>query len=201
MAADFAALDRRLRALEANKGAVLRWGSVVDVHAGTGTVRVELDDLDKLVSGPLQVLQRRTLKDQHQDLPDIGEHVACLFSGQGFEAGVVLGAGYSKKDPCPGRPAHVFFRKFEDGTELEYDREAHTLTAKVKGRAAIQTTGDIQAEAEGEITVNAGTRIILAAPEIWLNGNVRGASSGSISFSAAKFSITADSVNINGECE
>jgi phage baseplate assembly protein V len=147
MADDFARLERRIKALEGNLGAVLRFGAVTETDESAGSARVRIFDADNLVTMPLRVLQRRTLKDQHQELPDIGEHVACLFAGQGYEQGVVLGAVYSAKDPSPGKPPHVWYRRFEDGTELEYDREEHRLR--------ISVNGDIIIKAGGLITINA----------------------------------------------
>ncbi|MCL2791070.1 MAG: phage baseplate assembly protein V [Desulfobulbus sp.] len=143
MADDFASLARRLKALEQNRGAVLRWGTVTEVDEKAGSARVKINDADSIVTMPLRVLQRRTLKDQEQSLPDIGEQVACLFSGQGFEQGLVLGAAYSDKDPSPGWPPHVWYRKFEDGTEMEYDRKEHKLTLNVNGDMIIRASGTI----------------------------------------------------------
>ena len=217
MAADFADLDRRLKALENNRGAVLRWGTVTETDAAKGSARVRIGDADGLVSAPLRVLQQRTLKDKHQELPDIGEQVCCLFAGQGFEEGIVLGAIYSGKDASPGRPPHVWYRKFEDGTELEYDREAHVLKADVKGRAEAKTEKDIKVEAGTEITGKAGTKIdvtagvsvFLTAPDIFFNGKIHGTSGDGVSFEAGggvfsvtakKFSVNADRVSINEEC-
>ena len=71
------------------------------VDTATGTARVQLPDGDGMVTMPLRVLGRRTLKDKAQALPDIGEPVACLFSGQGLEQGVILGAHYTAKTPSP----------------------------------------------------------------------------------------------------
>ena len=153
MADEFSSLERRLKALETNRGAILRWGEVVMVDEKAGSARVKIADADNIVTMPLRVLQQRTLKDQHQELPDIGEHVVCLFAGQGFEQGVVLGAVYSTKDPCPGKDPHVQYRKFEDGTELEYDRKKHKLTALVRGEADVEADGRVYAKAGGEMTM------------------------------------------------
>ena len=155
---EFAAFERRLRALEKNRGAILRWCEVVAVDEAAGSARVRIPDADDMVTMPLRVLQQRTLKDQHQEMPDIGEHVAVLFAGQGFEQGVILGAIYGKA-PSPGRPAHVWYRKFEDGTQLEYDRAEHVLRADVKGRAEINTELDIKADAGTSIDATAGISI------------------------------------------
>ena len=107
---DYAALERRIAALEANRGASLRFGKVVGVTGGAA--RVQLADGQDMVSAPLPTLQRRVLKDQEIKLPDDGEPVACLFAGQGMEAGVVLGAVYSKATPDPEQERQVEFSRF-----------------------------------------------------------------------------------------
>lgn len=144
---DLAKLERRIKELENNRGSSFRFAEVTSVDEKTGTARVKLPDGENLVSMPLRVSQRRTLKDQSQELPDVGEHVACLFTGQGFEQGVVLGAVYSRPDASPGRPSHCWYMKFEDGTEVEYDRKSHSLTMTVKGSIRIKTDDPISIEA------------------------------------------------------
>lgn len=170
---DLAALERRIAALEANRGASLRFGVVTGVDAANGSARVQLEDGDSMVSAPLRVLQRRSLKDKAQCLPDIGEPVACLFAGQGMEAGVVLGAYYSTQTPAPGRTASHDYTVYEDGTEIWYDRKAHTLIAKVKGDAEVETEGQITATAKQEIRAESALNITLKAPTITLAGLLR----------------------------
>ena len=165
MTFDIAKLERRLDRLEANRGASLRFGTVTEVNAEAGSARVQLPDGGGMVSMPLRVLQPRTLKDQRQMLPDLGEPVAVLFSGQGLEVGVVLGAHYSTQTPPPGQPAKIDYTRYEDGTEVFYDREAHKLTAKVKGDAEIDSTGSIRLTATRDIA--------LTAPRISLAGMLR----------------------------
>lgn len=170
---DFAALERRVAALEANRGASLRFGTVTGVDAGNGSARVQLEDGDGMVSAPLRVLQRRSLKDKAQCLPDIGEPVACLFAGQGMEAGVVLGAHYSTQTPAPDQTATHDYIVYEDGTEVWYDRKAHKLIAKVKGDAEVETEGQITARAKKEILAESEVNIMLKAPTITLAGLLR----------------------------
>ena len=160
---DYAQQERRIAALEANRGASLRFGTVTGVDA-SGTARVRRPVGDGMVTMPLRLLQRRTLNDKAQCFPDIGEHVACLFSGQGMEQGVVLGACYSGRDPSPARDVPQDYVRYEDGTELWYDRVGHKLVARV--------TGDVEVEAKGHVSVMSDTRISLKAPDIALEGNL-----------------------------
>lgn len=168
---DFAALERRVRALEANRGASLRFGKVVGVSGGAA--KVQLADGQGIVSAPLPTLQRRVLKDQEIKLPDDGEPVACLFAGQGLEAGVVLGAVYSPATPDPGQEPQLEFSRFSDGTVIFYDRAAHKLYADVKGDADLQTTGTVTVKAQKAILAESETNITLRAPTITLAGLLR----------------------------
>jgi phage baseplate assembly protein gpV len=53
---------------------------------------------------------------------------------------------------------------------MEYDREAHVLSATIPGDAVIKVTGNIDAQAGQNISANAGSKISLTAPKIDLNG-------------------------------
>lgn len=160
MAFDFAAQDRRIASLEANRGASLRFGTVTEVNAASGTARVQLPDGEGMVSLPLRTLQPRTLKDKVQCAPDIGEQVACLFSGQGLEQGVVLGAMYSKADVTPDRPQQTNGTTYADGARVEYDREAHSYLVDVPAGGSIlfRIGGSTLEMTESGITLTA-TRI------------------------------------------
>ena len=161
---DYAQQERRIASLESNRGASLRFGTVTGVDTATGTARVQLPDGDGMVTMPLRVLERRTLKDKAQALPDIGEPVACLFSGQGLEQGVILGAHYTTKTPSPNQEAQVDYVRYEDGTDLWY--------ARVQPKHLANVRGSVSLKAEKDISVESLTRISLQAPSIELAGNL-----------------------------
>ena len=168
---DYAALERRIAALEANRGASLRFGKVVGVTGGAA--RVQLEDGQGMVTAPLPTLQRRVLKDQEIKLPDDGEPVACLFAGQGMEAGVVLGALYSQATPDPEQERQMEYSRFSDGTVIFYDRAAHKFYADIKGDVDLRTTGTATVKSEKEILAESLTNITLRAPTITLAGLLR----------------------------
>lgn len=145
-----AALERAVQSLQANPAASLRFGSVTGVEGGFA--RVQLPDGQNMVSALIPTMQPRVLKDQDIKMPDIGEPVVCAFAGQGLETGVLLGACYSPVTPDPGQPPHMDYHRYEDGTELWYDREEHKLIAKVKGDVEAEITGNVQATIEGNLT-------------------------------------------------
>jgi len=112
---------------------MIRRGVVVAVDEKTARVRVQMPDLDGLVSNWLPVVQPKTQKDKAYWLPDIGEYVVVAFDEEGERSdGYVLGAIYNQKDTPPAASKDKFFVRFEDGTEIEYDRKAHLLRVKAQ---------------------------------------------------------------------
>ena len=101
----------------------------------------------------------------------MGEQVVCLFAGQGFEQGVVLGAVYSDKDPSPGHEPQVFYRRFEDGTEIQYDRKSHRLTGTVKGWVDMEVEKDVDIRVLQKVTIDAKDDVLIkSAKTITLEG-------------------------------
>lgn len=172
---DMGSLVRRIEALEKNRGASLRYAKVSSVQEKDGTVRVVLEDGEDMVTHPLQVLVPRSGKDVQQDMPDVGDRVAVLFAGQGFESGVVLGSYYSAANPAPGKNSDVEYRRFSDGTELSYDRASHKLSASVQGDVELTATGTVKASAQGVLEVQSSSNILIKAPAIVLNGAISSA--------------------------
>ncbi len=215
---DYAALERRIAALENSQTASLRMGRVTGISGGK--VRVEFADGQKMNSFELSTLQKRVLKDQDIEMPDIGEPVAVLFSGQGCEQGVLLGAYYNGQEGDPGQPAHMDYKRYSDGTELWYDREAHKLIAKVKGditaegektaklkaKEEIEAVGEktITAKAQEDIHVESQTKITLKAPAIEILGVITmmnfdgSATEGTLkgNFNVIEGDVTAESVSL-----
>ncbi len=172
MSFNFASIERRIADLESNRGGSLRFGIITEVSEADGTARVHLPDGQGLVSMPLRVLHPRSTKDTPQLLPDVGDPVACLFSGQGFEQGVILGAYYHGHNPSPDQPSGIDYKKYSDGTELWYDRTEHKLVAKVKGDVEMEIDGALRAYTKTEIDLRSESAILLQAPKIALEGNL-----------------------------
>lgn len=184
--------SRRIEDLNARLDRFLRLGEVTATYPERGTVRVRLADARAggsgdapLVSAELAVLHHRTGRDKSWWMPDVGEHVACLFLPFGREDGLVLGAIYSAADPVPVADQDKARLQFADGTVLEYDRAAHKLTGNVageieltsSGNARLDVGGDLAAQVAGNATLRAGgdatlqaLRITLDAAQILLKG-------------------------------
>jgi phage baseplate assembly protein V len=145
-------------------------GVVVAVDEQSARVRVQFADLDDLISDWLPVMQEFCVGNQQYRLPDNGSQVVCLMD-ENYEAGVVLGAIYSDADPPPVTNANLFYKKFADGTVLQYDRAGHKLTVDVKGE--IDARADIQAVITSPLVkAVASTKVVCDTPLTECTGNL-----------------------------
>lgn len=131
-------------------------GIVVAIDEVTCKVRVEFPDRDDgdgqtLVSDWLPVGQKKTLGDQEYWLPDLDTQVVCLMD-EHLEAGVVICAIYSDTDAPPVGNKDLYYRRFKDGTIIQYDRAAHKLLADVQGDIEINATGTADVAIGGKTT-------------------------------------------------
>ena len=134
-------------------GELIKVGVVTNTYPDEAKVRVKIVSSDDEISYKLPVVVRKTQDDKDYWMPDIGEHVVCLFLGNGVEDGFVLGAIYSDKDKVPVESQDKWHKTFKDGTTIEYDRKSHVLS--------IHSVGDI--------AIVSDTHITLIAPRIDLN--------------------------------
>lgn len=159
---NWADLEARVARLESRNFVSMRYGKVTGTE--DGQAKVQIDDADGLDTNTYQTVQKRVLRDQDIKLPDVGETALVLESGQGEEQGAYLGAPYSQTVPGPGQEKQVDYHKYEDGTELWYDRDAHSLIAKVQGQVTV--------EANGPVDISSTSNIKLKAPFIEIAGNL-----------------------------
>lgn len=139
-----AELEARIARLEEQVAHVWRVGKVTGRDPAKATARVEVPDLrGGHLTYNLPILYPKTLKDQFYWLPDVGEHVVCLFAPTGAELGFVLGAFYSKADRPPTDNPDKYLIKFKDGAVMEYDRGAHDWQLTTPGTATIDAPGNL----------------------------------------------------------
>lgn len=131
-----------------------RVGIVVAIDEKKAMARVRWTDIDGEVSYWLPVMQKKTLKDKEYWLPEINEHVVCLIDDNA-EEGVILGAIYSDADTPPVQEKEKKHIKFEDGTEIEYDKSSHKYRVYVS---------------DGEIELIAKKKVTIKAPIIRMQG-------------------------------
>ena len=135
---------------------LLRVGLVEKTDYETGRLRCKIPDLDDFLTPWLFVLVPKTGTDKAFWMPEKGEQVALLLDAEA-RIGFVLGAIYSKADKIPDQVDkdsrwHV---RFQDGTTLDYDREASKLT--------IHCVGDLTIQSDTTLTLK-GADIKLEAP-------------------------------------
>lgn len=121
---------------------LIRVGRVSSVDPKTATARVVFE-AQGVVSYDLPVLQRQTLRNKDYWLPDVGEHVVCIFLPTGNAEGFILGAIYSDEDQPPVSSQDKRVVQFEDGTRIEYDRSTRTLTINAVGPVNIAAAGNV----------------------------------------------------------
>lgn len=128
---------------------IVRIGRVSSIDAAANTAKVVFTDKNELVSGELMIVNRGSMADKDYWLPDIDEQVLCLMlpnnSGQGLNAGFILGSFFSAEDVPQENSADVRAVKFGDGTVVKHDRSTGTLS--------IKATGDINIMAAGTVTI------------------------------------------------
>ena len=138
---------------------IIRVAEVDSTDPDKATVRVRLGDDDDLISHDLRVLVRKTHMDKDYWMPDVGEHVLCLFLPFGLEQGFVLGAFYSEKDQPPVQSQDKKHLVYDDGTWLEYDRSEHLLSGHIKGWVDLTVDKDMTADIGNDAKISVGRDI------------------------------------------
>lgn len=117
----------------------LHFGTVKSVNEATVRAVVTLEDLG-IDTYELSILQPRTSLDQAVDQLDVGDRVAVLLDEKG-EQGVILGAIYTDSNPPPAIASRdIYFRRFQDGTEISYDRSTSKLDINCVGEVTVVGT-------------------------------------------------------------
>ena len=140
---------------------VNRFGYVSDYDPKRHMARITFPDKDDLVSDWLPVAIPNSKNNKDECHLDIGEHVFCSMLGNGLEAGVVLCSIYDDENKPETGNQDIRKVKFEDGTEISYDRKNKLLN--------VNCVGDIEIHAQGNITVSAGGNMKFTAARIDLN--------------------------------
>lgn len=110
------------------------YGYITDVDGDKGLAKVEIKELDGIVTDWLPVIFPKTKGDKFFSMPDSGDHVAVIMDSEHLERGVILGAFYSKVD-LPGddvKGKDVTGVQFSDGNFFKYDRQTKKLTVKIE---------------------------------------------------------------------
>ncbi len=133
---------------------------VVEVDENFHRVRVKLLDRQSMVTGFLPVLVPFGKDTYAYGLPKVGDSVLVVFLPQGLEDGFVLGSFYHLEKTPPSAGIGKFYKKFKDGTLIEYDENAHLLTVSVNGKAVVTTQLTTH---NGDVVINGNLKV---------NGNI-----------------------------
>lgn len=184
-------IESRLRALEARVNGMIRVGVVTAQEPEKGAARVEFKDRSELVSYELPIMVKQTLKNKDSYMPDIGEHVTCVFLPNGLEQGFILGAFYSKVDTPINtdpnrrrtdfedgayhyydRSEHVHKTHYQDGSEITYEAQSNKLTISIAEAGIVELNCKDATVNTETATVAASDSITLDTPETTCTGNL-----------------------------
>ena len=128
-------------------GSIARFGYISDYDAKRHMARVIFPDKDNLPSNWLPVLIPNSGRNHDEIHLDINEHVFCIMLGNGIEAGAVIGAVYDDTNKPPESDKDTRKVKFDDGTEILYDRKNHELKINCVGNITIHADGNMKISA------------------------------------------------------
>lgn len=114
---------------------LIRIGIVSSINEKNGTVRVVFDDKDNMVSDELPMLSCE------YNMPKVKEQVLCLFLANGLQVGFCLGSFYSLVNMPPVQNKDIYYKRFDDGTWIQYNKETKELNINAAGNVNI--TGNL----------------------------------------------------------
>ena len=137
---------------------VARYGTVAEADytgatAGFPAIRVQLQD-GEILSDWVPWFSPRAGKDRVWDPPEVGEIVMMLAPSGELANGVAIPGLFSNGN-ANGDRAGLHRRTFDDGTVVEYDRQAHKLLIDATGSngQVVIKCQTVQVEASGPVTV------------------------------------------------
>lgn len=145
---------------------MIKVGEVSSINPARGTARVVFDDDDSIVSFDLPILQRNTLNTKDFHSVNVGEDVLCLFLPSGPEEGFILGSFYAGEITPPETTEKRRTTVFEDGTVVQYDMAAHTLTVLIDGTSVVFDRQSGTITVPSAYTVNCTTAVVNASDSV-----------------------------------
>jgi phage baseplate assembly protein V len=141
---------------------------ITDIDSANGLVKVQIEDLDGIVSDWIQVIFPRT-KDKFFWTLQVGEYVCCLFDAE-FVTGVCLGSVYIS-DTAHGKDKDKTGIEFSNGALFQYDKQTGKLTIDLTASGNVEiicNTATIQAADSVELK----TPLLSVTGEIRANGDI-----------------------------
>jgi len=155
----------------------IRYGVVKEADYEKALIRVELQE-GELLTDWIPWITLRAGGDRFWWAPEVGEVMLLLAPSGELANAVALPAAFSN-DNQNGDRETVQRQTFDDGTVIEYDREANQYlidttasngTVLVKaGTVTIQSSGDTTVQAGGSATIQATGAVTISGSSINLN--------------------------------
>ena len=140
MNADLSNLSRLLQNL-------IRLGTIAQVDGAKA--RVQLGP--KLTTEWLNWITQRAGSTCSWSVPTVGEQVMVLSPGGDLARGIILPALFSKAFDAPETSDAIHTTHYPDGAVMQYDHEAHALTATLPGGTATITSDKVTSNAPSTI--------------------------------------------------
>lgn len=147
---------------------VVRLGIVSSVDTDTGMIRAVFTDMDNMVSLPMPLLTTGTGWALTNGMPEPGDHVLCIFRGNGLSDGFCLGSLYDGSYDMPADQSQRGIY-FEDGSYAYFDKNTGSIEIKAIGNVRIQAN---QITLDAELIQMNANNIQFDSKSVRINGNL-----------------------------
>ena len=166
-------LAGRVAELERRLANTVRTGTVEELDAGAGRVRVRYGD--EAVTAPVPWLAEAAGETRDWRPPDPGEQVLLVSPMGEMGLAIAVPAVYRDSFPAPGADAEKNIRVYGDKAELSYDSKAHALSAVLPSGGTLRIEAPGGAAVEGDLEIDGDLTVdgdISATGDISADGDV-----------------------------
>jgi phage baseplate assembly protein V len=135
-------------------GAAIMFGVVADLDEANARVRV---DCGGMRTDWIPWTERAGPGVRTWSAPEVGAQVVVASPSGDPAQGVVIGGVFRDAHPAPANAKTVHRATFEDGTVIEYDREAHRITVDVGTGSVVINCDTATVTAQTSVTVDTPT--------------------------------------------
>lgn len=123
-----------------------------------------------LITKPIPVLQSAAAKKKSFAVPRIGTNVLVAKLPNSTGDYMLLGSFYTTSDPPPVTDPNIDYTEYDDGSIIQFDAGAGTLSWDLKGNVSLQCVGPMTLKTNGQFLIDAPNIKLQGAIE--LDGNV-----------------------------
>jgi len=137
--------------LQRQLGNAIRLGTIAQVDLAAARCRV---DTGEVKTDFVPWFVPRAGDTIEWSAPVVGEQGVLLCPGGDTHGAVFLRGVYSDAFPAPSSEASKHLVRYRDGALIQYDDDAHALTATLPGGGTVEVTADGGVTINGPLTVN-----------------------------------------------